>query len=361
MFVVMLQIYSTGPILNSTNTTNDLHDQRKVRMSKQTHTYSNDTGFIRVDGDDIIAGQIDIQTARAILDGTQSTFDYLLKKEDSSLAKIKNINYPITTREGCWELLVPFGAYVAGAASGAFTTGLNAYAKTTGTKLAEKQFTQKENRELFESAFKKLEVVIKISQHLGVIDRKTPLDIKLVDYKSKKILLKNQHGNVLSITTDELDIFRECPEKLLRSLASVVTDYRTVSIGYMKDGKIHESVIDRDTKEIFAPEDDPQIPVLPELLNGEYRTLRGYVSRGNQITNTIGFQYNGHVVTCEPNDKLISGYLNAHYKTCEITGLIVRTSNAEVALGKRDRPKIIFDNLTVIEDVPMHQQSALKI
>ena len=280
-------------------------------MSRE-HTYDDNTAFIRVDGEDIVAGAIDIKTAHLMLDGTQEVVSYFLKKEDSNLAKKGELNYPIKTREGSWEILIPFGTFMLGAAGSAFTTGINAYAKKTGDKIAEKQFAEKETREIFESAFKKLDIVVKISQHLGIVDRKTPLNMKLVDYKKKTILLTNNQGNVLSTTIDEIEVYRSCPERLLHSLASAVTDYRTVSIGYKGSGEVREQVIDIDSKEIFAPEEDPQEPVLPELHDGEYVTLRGYVSRGNQITNTIGFKYKDHVITCEPNDKLITGYLNAH-------------------------------------------------
>ncbi len=333
---------------------------RKVHnMSRETHAYENDTAFIRVDSDNIVGGLIDIQSAKSIIEGTQEVVSYFLQKEDSDLARAKDINYPIATREGCWEVIVPFGTFVAGAVAGSFGKGLDAYATATGKRLGELQFEKKESREIFESAFKKLDVVVKISQHLGVVDRKAPLNIKIVDYDKKSTLLTNDQGNVMSTTMDEIEIYTACPPRLLHSLASVVTDYRTVSIGYVSGNVFQESVIDIDSKEVFAPEEEPYEPVLPELHNGEQVTLRGYVSRGNQITNTIGFKYKDHVITCYPYNKLITGYLNAHYRLCDITGVVQRTSPGEVALGKRDRPKIVFDSLVVVKDEGQQQQSLL--
>lgn len=87
--------------------------------------------------------------------------------------------------------------------------------------------------------------------------------------------------------------------------------------------------------------------------------FKGIVSRGNQITNTIGFQYAGHVITCEPYEKLITEYIDAHYKICKITGRVIRTSPAEKAYGKRDRPKIIFDHLEVVNSEPGSTQTSL--
>lgn len=329
-------------------------------MSIKTHEYENDTGFISLEGDDIKSGKIDILSARLIIEGTQFALDYMLKREDNSLSMSETANYPISVRDGCWELIIPFLSYIGGVASSAFTKGANAYSETAGKKLAEKHFDKKESKEIFENAFKNLQIVIKIAQHLGVVDKTKALDIKLVDYKKKSVILKNRKGNVLSTTMDEIDVFLACPEKLLRLLASAVTDYRTLNIGYKKDNKIYVSTIDRDTRDIFVIEDEPQEPVLAELKHGEHVTIEGHVSRGNESTNTIGFKYNDHTITCEPSTGKVSDYLNAHYKKCELTGLIIRTPQEEIELGKRDRPKIIFDNLIVIEKKRSPQTSLLE-
>lgn len=330
-------------------------------MSATTHTYQNDTGFIRIDGDDIIDGEIDIQTALSTLNGTSSTLSYLLKKEDSEIANAKAINYPIKTREGCWEVLIPFGSIALGAASmlvvRPLSAGLTEYAKEIGKGAAAKQLDAKDNKRSFEVAFEKLLSIIKIAQHVGVIDSKRNLKVTFAG-KDNKALLTNQDGQVLTTTVDEIKLFQECPEKLLLQLASVVTDYRTLSIGYRRNDKTTEVVIDRDSKEVFCPEEEQQEPILPELKDGDYVSLEGYVTRGNQVTNTLGFRYEGHVLTCEPADALITGYIDAHYKTCMLKGRVARTSKAEVFYGKRDRPRIYFDSLTVI-DTPTTQTSLL--
>jgi hypothetical protein len=327
-------------------------------MSVNTHTYQNDTGFIRIDGDDIIDGEIDIQTALNALNGTSSTLSYLLKKEDSDIANAKDINYPIKTREGCWEVLIPFGSIALGAlVLRPLSAGLTEYAKGIGKGVSAKQLGAKDNKKSFESAFEKLLIIIKIAQHLGVIDNKRDLKVAFSG-KNNKALLTNQEGQVLSTTLDEIKLFQECPDKLLLQLASVVTDYRTLSIGYRRNDQTNEVVIDRESKEVFCPEDEIQEPILPELKDGDYVSLEGFVTRGNQVTNTLGFRYEGHVLTCEPVDALITGYIQAHYKNCLLKGRVARTSKAEVFYGKRDRPKIFFDSLEVIEK-PSSQTSLL--
>ena len=71
-------------------------------------SYDDDTGFIRLEGDDIIDGAIDINSATAMLSGTQETLQYFLKKENSDYAQYESLNFPVKTREGCWAIIVPF-------------------------------------------------------------------------------------------------------------------------------------------------------------------------------------------------------------------------------------------------------------
>lgn len=328
------------------------------------HIYSDNSGFIRLEGDDIIDGTIDIRSASFMLNGTQEVLQYFLKKENSEYAQCNNLNFPIKTREGSWEVLIPFLGTVSitpemglACAVGLGTAllvqpvsaGLSEYAKTIGKTKAVKGLLSKDNKTSFADAFKKLEIVIKIAQHLGTITNKRMLSLKL-NKDGKTAILTNISGNVMSVTMDEIRVFQECPDKLLRKLGTVVTDYRTLHIGYKLNNTIHEVFIDSESKDIFTPSEEAEVPILPELQDGQNVKLAGVVTRGNQQTNTIGFKYKEHVITCEPNGGLITSYLSAHYRTCEISGRIIRTSKAEVVIGRRDRPKIIFDNLVVIRD-----------
>lgn len=90
-------------------------------MSLDTHSYGNDMGFIRIDGDDIIDGVIDITSVSSAVNGAREVLTYFLKNEDSELAKEKEFNFPIKTREGCRELLVPFASHAGALGAGVYT------------------------------------------------------------------------------------------------------------------------------------------------------------------------------------------------------------------------------------------------
>lgn len=317
-------------------------------MSLQTHTYEDNTGFIRVDDDSIVNGTIDIDSVENIVKGTREALTFFIKAQDGEFAKEKSLNFPVRTREGCWELLLPAIGYAGGIVTGAVAKGMSAYATRYGTLAADKKFAEKDLQDIYKQAFINLQAVIKIAQHLDTISNKKSLDLKQINMNTGKALLVNDKGNGITVTLDEVKIFSACPDKILRSIATVVTDRRTVSIGYQFNGMVSQETIDIDSKEIFAPEEDPGEPVLPELQDGQHVKLVGFVRRGNQKTNTLGFEYGGHVITCEPNRKLITGYIEQHYRKCEMTGVVVRTSKSEIAEGKTDRPRVIFDDLILL-------------
>lgn len=285
-------------------------------MSVRTHTYEDNTGFIRVDDDSIVDGIIDINTVESIVIGTKEALTFFVKALDSDLASEKSLNFPIQTREGCWEIILPVATYAAGVISNATTKGLNAYTTRHGELAAERRFAEKDIADLYKQAFANLQAVIKIAQHLNTASSRTKLNMKAVDMNTRKALLINDKGNVMTVTIDEVEIFTSCPDKVLRSIASVVTDRRTVSIGYRSGDSISQEVIDIDSKEIFAPEESVSDPILPELQDGQHVKLIGFVRRGNQKTNTIGFEYDGYQISCEPHKKLITSYIDQHYKKC---------------------------------------------
>ena len=71
------------------------------------------------------------------------------------------------------------------------------------------------------------------------------------------------------------------------------------------------------------------------------------VTRGNETANSIGFKYHEHILTCYPRTGNIVPFKRHLFLRCRITGEI---SRAEEHGGTSDpRPKIIFDDLQIIE------------
>ena len=85
--------------------------------------------------------------------------------------------------------------------------------------------------------------------------------------------------------------------------------------------------------------------VFPELKHDAYVELEGYVTRGNENTNTIGFQYMDHILTCRSIKKSIVDYKPELFTNCLIKGYVDRTDKFGKFIEKK--PRINFIDLII--------------
>jgi hypothetical protein len=76
-------------------------------------------------------------------------------------------------------------------------------------------------------------------------------------------------------------------------------------------------------------------------------SLDGLVTRGNGMSNSIGFLYQGHILTCTPQEGNIIKHKNRLFLPAKIIGTISRY-NTKTKKDDDPRPKIIFNNLLPI-------------
>jgi len=88
--------------------------------------------------------------------------------------------------------------------------------------------------------------------------------------------------------------------------------------------------------------------LFPEFQHGQRISLEGVVTRGNEMTNTIGFQYSGHILTCRPRRGSIVRFKRHLFLRCLIIGKISRLD--EHGGTTNPRPQIVFDDLQIKED-----------
>ena len=89
--------------------------------------------------------------------------------------------------------------------------------------------------------------------------------------------------------------------------------------------------------------------ILPELIHGQYVELEGYVTKGNENTNNIGFQFSGHIINCKPKEGSIVRYKNQLFLQCLIKGFVDREDKNK---NIKKRPEIIFTDLEYISKNP---------
>jgi len=132
-------------------------------------------------------------------------------------------------------------------------------------------------------------------------------------------------------------------------MASVIEIERSLTVGLNEEGKIVEVTITGSEKSIFfADEDETGEPLFPELKHGQHVKLYGVVTRGNERTNSIGFLYKEHVLTCYPKQGSIVRFKPHLFLECLIVGVITR-KETETDEPTEPRPKIIFDELVLID------------
>lgn len=315
----------------------------------KTHNYDEFLGYIRVDGPDIESGHIDLQTIKHTIDGTDRVLRHFLGKHSSSLDPQAKINFPIEVRRGCWEIVIPVTAvltYVVG-------RPISNYLTEAAKQLAKNDVGNKTTRDVFISAIKSAQNAVRIAKHLGTMKNRQQLDAKVKS--ADHIEIKNSKGEVIIVTKKALEDYQTTPRDTFSDISYPAVDDRSVHIGYVEAGKAVEQSIAAGARDIFYYPEDEKEELFPELKHGMTVDLEGLVTRGNQRTNTIGFEYKGHILTCLPINNYVSNFLQAHYKKCTMRGMVSRENNGEDG----GRPKIHFISLEVIDELGKAPQQQL--
>lgn len=309
-------------------------------------------GYFRYDGQSVEEGYLDARKSAEVLLGVDEAIRFFVGKQAPGL---RNAEYelPVRIRKGSWEALIPHDLptwlqTLAGASA-------TAYAMKAAQKLAENDVGEAGLRDIFKKSLKAIQWVIRIGKHLGSVTRRT---FEHVEWRfgNSEIGIPNEAGEILFVPTIYFDLYGQIPASLLAKITSVVEEDRELSIG-VREGNQDEVVsVGFADKTVFCPSVEEEL--FPELTHGLEVELEGLVTRGNENANTIGFQYEGHILTCFPDDGSIVRFKPELFIRCKIVGKITRADR----LGEPTelRPKIVFQNLSPLEsDVAAPSQQGL--
>lgn len=315
--------------------------------------YKDTVGFIKLKGN-IDNGIISATSAINILTAVNGILSSELVKEYPAL-KNQKLDIPIAVREGSWEALIPntIGEWIMSGAGIAAT----AYASTAATKLAGNDFKDKTTKEIVKNALTKAQATLRIAKHLGGLKKK-PVKVRFKD-SNKTLTLVNESGGNLDTTKESYDNYYGFSSQDIESLARSLRQDQALEVGVNEGGTIKRESITYKERELFVSEDeiDPEI-LFPELEQGKEVKITGYVSRGNNNSNTIGFQYKGHILTCVPARGKIADYKYQLFTICSMTGVVQRVMDNTV-LQTVNRPKILFSSLEVIAGSSTEKQTSL--
>lgn len=308
-------------------------------------------GYIKYDGPSLENGYLDIRKSAEILLGIDEVLRYFLYQIDPKIQDLE-FEIPVRIRKGSWETLIPSNIQDWLIAAGGI--GLTKYLATAVTELAKNDVGDNGIKDVFKSVFKSIKWVLKIAKHLDTLKVKHFNDASFREENGDTLVgVKNDKDETLHVPYKYLLLYTKCPEKLFSKLAKFVDENKDLEIGINqsepldKDDTERGIKITKKDKYIFTKQEEDDGILFPELEHGKYVELEGYVTRGNENSNSIGFEYLRHIITCYPSVGNIKEYKELLFTNCRIKGYVDREDEHGNIIERR--PKIKFIHL---EEIP---------
>jgi hypothetical protein len=301
-------------------------------------------GHLKFYGKLVDDGYLDTKKSAQVLLGFDEVLRYFLYQEDKALSEIE-FEIPVKIQKGSWMAIIPENiAEWIGIAAGA---GLTSYALAAAKKMAENDFKDIGLKTVFKAALKGIVSVVKIAIHLGSLTKKKIENVRFRN-DNKEIGIVNDEGNILWVDKAQIDLYINCPDRLFSKITQIIEPERNLEIALVEDPD-QVSRITYSNRYIFCrrPEELDDF-IFPELEHGAYVELDGFVTRGNQNTNSVGFYYNGHILTCYPRDGSIIRFKQLLFTHCLMKGFVDRLDKNGIIIEKK--PRITFMDLLLIDD-----------
>lgn len=301
-------------------------------------------GYLKYSGSAVEEGYLDAKKAAKALIGFDEALRNFVESELPEL-RGKSFEIPVRIQVGSWEALIP--VTIAQWITAGIGSAATAYLIKAASTLAQNDFKDKHLVDVFRDALKMLQWIIRLGIHLKGLSIK---EIKGIKWESDNniALIPNGEGKIIEVPRKVLEKYDAIPPKFLSKMAQLIQAERDMKIGVIKDGNREEVNITYSEKYYFTDEEgDLTESILPELIHGKMAELEGEITRGNEKTNSIGFEYKGHVLNCIPEKGSIVTYKQTLFRKCKISGVISRMS--ESGLPNAKKPKIIFSQIVPIE------------
>ncbi|MBJ9617661.1 hypothetical protein KTE49_04720 [Burkholderia multivorans] len=298
-------------------------------------------GFVKYDGKRLESGAFDARKSAKALIGFDEALRHFILAQAPDLRDIE-FEVPVRIEKGSWIASIPTDI------STLFQLGLGiaatAYVTNAAKKMAEKDFDGVGFKDIFKTALEALKWIARIGKHLGNLDKRQFDDVKFKE-NNKLIGIPNESGEYLYLPVKYLELYAHCSPKILGKLAANIDTETTLSIGVLVDGKIDQEIITVHEKSIFSDEEEELTDELlfPELVHGATVSLTGEVTRENKTSQSMGFKYQGHILTAYPETRNIVPYKPMLFETCRLIGVVDRIDE-KGRIGAK-RPKLIFSSL----------------
>jgi hypothetical protein len=305
-------------------------------------------GYIKYKGNSVDCGYIDAKTAGNALVGFDEAIRFFNEKQSPSFAKI-SYDIPVKIEKGSWVAIVMAAV---GSGAGVFAFG---YLKKAGEKLAENDFKDVGLGDVFKKSISALQSFIRISKHTQK-DRDWDLSSVRWSEDRTQIGIMNENGDIIFIPYEHLNWFNGIPHTILPKMTNSIDSNLELSIGIKSGSDIDEVTITSEQKNIFTKQEEHIIDdtIFPEFRHGDDVRLEGKLRRGNESSNSLGFEFQGHMINCVPETGTVVKYKEALFEHCIIVGTITRYSKNHRVPDKR--PTIIISHVIPLTTEP-HQKS----
>ena len=308
--------------------------------------------YFKYKGEPIDNGYLDARKASGALQGIDEVMRYFLIQANGSLLEI-NFEVPVGLRTGSLEAVIPnsFNDWLISAMD-IQEGGGRRYGLRLANKLAENAFEDVKIKDVVRSAIKRIKWVLRIAQHMRSLGVKKFKEVSFDETGQQELVmvgLENESGEILYVPQEYIEVYRQCPENLFDKLMKNLETRREFEVGFNpnepkdKDDTNDVVTVTAKDKHIFTIAEKEEIILFPELKHGDDVALEGHVTRGNENTNTIGFEYKGHVLTCSPAKRTVKDYKVLLFTNCRIKGQIDRSN--QYSPGNEKRPHISFTSL----------------
>lgn len=299
-------------------------------------------GYIKYSGEDVKNGIIDAASAGSALLGLDEAIRFFNERQSSKLAKY-DYQIPVKIGEGSW---VAYVMGCVGIGAGAFALS---YLKKAGEKMAENDIGDKGLSDVLKKSVEAIQSFIRLVKHTK---SNNGWDTKKVKWNNDNSIvgIPNNDGEYIYIPTEYFIWITETPPKLLSRITTAITNERSLSVGLKEGEAFIEEKITNIEKVLFLGneliQDDEEF-LFPEFEHGQEVKLEGKLIRGNEASNSVGFDYEGHILNCLPEEGSVVQFKPALFLKCIIEGTITRfKKNSRVA---EKRPRIILKRVLPLE------------
>lgn len=293
-------------------------------------------GYIKYEGRLVEEGFLDTRKSAEALLGFDEILRYFVLKDRPDLRDL-DFEIPVRIGKGSWGVLIPetIGQWIAAGCGIIATT----YLATAAKKMAEKDFSDVGFKDVFRAALRSTQWAIRIAIHYGTITKKKFENVKFRQ-NNQEIGVPNDRNEYLYVPKRELKLFSELPVNIFSKNTALIEKERAFKVGVYENGKPEEVTITHREKGIFYKEDEEEEILFPELKHGQLVELEGDISRGNKNSNTLGLEYQGHVLNCIPKEGSVVRFKDSLFSNVRVIGVIDR--NNEFGKPTAKKPKIII-------------------